>query len=79
MKTLKIRNLTLEEILDLEADIEFWNQLKGQEKSVPIYNINRKSSIQIYGENKPNFHTSSIYTGDGRFYFVLQVDINKNN
>ena len=79
MKTLNIRNLTLEEILDLEADKEFWSQLNGQEKSVPIYNINRKSSIKVYGGNKPNFHASSIYTGDGRFYFVLQVDINDKN
>ena len=100
---LKSKNLTLEEILDLESDKEvyshkniyylvylhcllcpcplfihctyafqFWNVFEPSEherkSSIPIYNVNRYSRMQILG-------SSSIYTGNGRFYFVMQVDI----
>ena len=85
---LKSKNLTLEEILDLESDKEvhflfthknytmytfqFWNVFQPSEherkSSIPIYNVNRYSRMQILG-------SSSIYTGNGQFYFVMQVDI----
>ena len=99
---LKSKNLTLEEILDLESDKEvhflfthknylviklstlfimsivcmytfqFWNVFQPSEherkSSIPIYNVNRYSRMQILG-------SSSIYTGNGQFYFVMQVNI----
>ena len=70
-----LRELTLEEILDLETDKEFWGHLRHDDQDpVPLYNVNTKSKSD---ENKLNFHTSSISTGNGQFYFVLQIDTNK--
>ena len=70
-----LRELTLEEILDLETDKEFWSNLKHDDQdTVPLYNVNTESKPD---ENKLNFHTSSISTGNGQFYFVLQIDTNK--
>ena len=70
------RELTLEEILDLETDKDFWNHLRDDDQEpVALYNVNRKSRSNE--DNKLNFHTSSISTGNGQFYFVLQIDTNK--
>ena len=102
------RNLTLEELLDLETRkgvnhfknsfigsvksfiFKFWdilnrNEEKDEEKSIRLYDINRKSRTEDYDTNlskrlftslkKPNYYSSSIYTGNGQFYIILQVDL----
>ena len=58
---------------------------------MPIYNVNRwvdwrlervlsklisrYSRLAVTG-GTPCYHTSSVYTGGGQFYFILQVDMN---
>ena len=63
------------------------------EKPIRLFDINRMSKVEdndlhrkikeigfttLTKHNPNNFYTSSIYTGNGQLYFILQVDLKKD-
>ena len=65
---------------------------KAEENSIRLYDVNRMSKAENFDssqsvrgidfttlkkQNPDNFSASSIYTGDGQFYFILQIDLKK--
>ena len=74
--------------MDLLQDKE-----RAEEKSIRLYDINRMSKIDdndacqtkrkmdfttLPKQNCNNYSASSVYTGNGQFYFIMQVDLKKN-
>ena len=38
----------------------------------------RKMDFTTLSKQNSNYSASSVYTGNGQFYFILQVDLKKN-
>lgn len=66
---------------------------KVEEKPIRLFDINRMSQVEdndlhrkikeigfttLTKQNPNNFYASSICTGNGQLYFILQVDLKKD-